>query len=343
MYNEKLYFLGHRLTIIWKLKINPRCKLNTEPDFFMELLDNLYDGVYFLDLDRKITYWNKGAERIAGYKSDEVIGTRCCDNILVHVNKEGVNLCGGECPVVKILDGGNPAEEEEVFLHHKDGYRVPVLVRIVPMRDENGEIIGGVEIFRDNSEKIVATDIIEDLKKQVFIDLLTGIPNRRYMEKVILDKLHELERYNWPFALTFIDIDYFKEINDLHGHDMGDLTLQMVANSLSHCSRSFDTIGRWGGDEFVGVIANIDPERLRMIAERSRVMIENSILTDSPETIRVTVSIGATLARTDDSLESLVKRADAMMYLSKLAGRNCLTLDGSTFQSDSGVATFNLA
>jgi diguanylate cyclase (GGDEF)-like protein/PAS domain S-box-containing protein len=309
----------------------------------MDLIDNLYDGVYFLDCDRKITYWNKGAERIAGYRSNEVIGTRCCDNILVHVNKDGVNLCGGECPVVKILDGGTTLVEADVFLHHKDGYRVPVLVRIVPIRDESGEIIGGVEIFRDNSEKTVATDIIEDLKKQVFIDLLTGMPNRRYMEKIIFDKLHELERYDWPFALIFIDIDFFKEINDLYGHDIGDLTLQMVANSLTHCSRSFDTFGRWGGDEFVGVIANIDPERLQMIAERSRTMIENSILTESPETIRVTISIGATLARTDDTLESLLKRADGMMYLSKLAGRNCLTLDNSTFQSESGAATFNMA
>jgi len=302
--------------------------------FYLELLDNMYDGIYFLDRDRRMTFWNKGAEKIAGYRSDEVIGSRCCNNILVHVDKDGANLCEGKCPVAKVLQEGEQVEAE-VFLHHKDGYRVPVLVRIMAIRDDEGDIIGGVEIFRDNSEKVVAIDIIEDLKKQVFIDLLTGMPNRRYLEKIILGKLNELERYDWPFALLFLDIDHFKQINDRYGHDTGDMTLQMVAKSLTHCSRSFDTVGRWGGEEFVGVIANVDPDQLRLIGERYRIMVENSVLTESPETIRTTISIGATLARKKDTLESLVKRADAMMYRSKLAGRNCITLDEPDIQSAS--------
>jgi diguanylate cyclase (GGDEF)-like protein/PAS domain S-box-containing protein len=302
--------------------------------FYLELLENMHEGIYFLDRDRKITFWNKGAEKIAGFRSDEVIGSRCCDDILVHVDNEGTSLCEGKCPVAKVLQEGEQVEAE-VFLHHKDGYRVPVLVRIMAIRDDEGDIIGAVEIFRDNSEKVVAIDIIEDLKKQVFIDLLTSMPNRRYLEKIILGKLNELERFDWPFALLFLDIDHFKQINDRYGHDTGDITLQMVAKSLTHCSRSFDTVGRWGGEEFVGVIANVDPDQLRLIGERYRIMVENSILTESPETIRATISIGATLARKNDTLESLVKRADAMMYRSKLAGRNCITLDEPGIQSAS--------
>ena len=69
--------------------------------FYLELLNNMYDGIYFLDRDRRMTYWNKGAEKIAGYRSDELIGSRCCDNILVHVDKEGTSLCDRRYPCEK--------------------------------------------------------------------------------------------------------------------------------------------------------------------------------------------------------------------------------------------------
>lgn len=297
--------------------------------FFKEILDKLDEGVYFVDLDRKITHWNGGAEKITGYHKDEVLGTFCCDNVLMHVDKEGENLCNGCCPMAKSMHEGTSCEAE-VFLHHRDGHRVPVHVRITPVRDREGKIIGGVEIFSEISEKNVSMDIIEDLKKQVFVDPLTEIPNRRYLETVILARMNELTRYDWPFALIFIDIDHFKTINDNFGHNAGDAALIMVSKSLLHCSRSFDTVGRWGGEEFLAVIVNVDEDRLYSIAERYRVIIENSQLDMDDSRIRATVSLGATLARKGETLESLVKRADSLMYKSKAAGRNCTTMDGNT-------------
>ncbi len=297
--------------------------------FFKEILDKLDEGVYFVDLSRRITHWNGGAERITGYQKDEVIGTRCCDNVLMHVDKGGENLCKGYCPMAKSMKDGI-SSEAEVFLHHRNGHRVPVHVRITPVRNSQGEIIGGVEIFSEISEKNVSMDIIEDLKKQVFVDPLTEIPNRRYMETVILARLNELSRYEWPFALIFIDIDHFKSINDNFGHNAGDETLKMVSKSLLHCSRSFDTVGRWGGEEFLAVIVNVDEERLYGIAERYRVIVENSQLDMDDFRIRVTISLGATLAKKGDTLESLVKRADSLMYRSKATGRNCTSMDKSS-------------
>ncbi len=295
-------------------------------DFYRELLDNLNDGVYFVDRDRTIRYWNRGAARISGFGSNEVVGTRCSDNILIHVDKDGENLCKGDCPLLKAMHEGMPTEAE-VYLHHKNGHRVPVQIRITPIRNNEGEIIGGAEIFSGYPEKNDSTDTIEDLRKQVFVDPLTGIPNRRYMETVVLARLNELSRYDWPFGLIFFDLDHFKSINDIHGHNVGDKTLQMVAKSLLHCSRSFDTVGRWGGEEFIAVIVNVDQEQLYRISERYRIMVEKSRLDIGDSRIKVTISIGATPARKDETLESLVTRADALMYRSKEAGRNCITLD----------------
>jgi diguanylate cyclase (GGDEF)-like protein/PAS domain S-box-containing protein len=311
--------------------------------FFREILDKLDEGVYFVDRDQRITYWNQGAERIAGYQSREVVGTRCCDNILMHVDNSGKNLCEGSCPLIKSMSEGIPTQGK-VYLHHKNGHRVPVEVRIIPVRNDTGDIVGGVEIFIEISTVNVSLDMIEDLRKQVFVDPLTGIPNRRYMETVILGRLNELSRYNWPFAVIFLDLDHFKTINDNFGHNAGDETLKVVSNSLLNCSRSFDTVGRWGGEEFVAVIVNVDEERLHGIAERYRIIIEKSQVNIGDSRVNVTISIGATLARTEETLESLIERADSLMYRSKASGRNCISMDyASSGQPAPSDASFSLS
>jgi diguanylate cyclase (GGDEF)-like protein/PAS domain S-box-containing protein len=299
--------------------------LKKSVEFYKSLLDNLYDGVYFLDRERSIQYWNKGAERITGYSRSEVEGSHCWDNILMHVDSEGKSLCQDRCPAWKTMEGAIPSEAE-VFLHHKNGHRIPVSVKVTPIRDETGVIVGAVEIFRDNSEKLASLSLIEDLQEKAFQDTLTSLPNRRYMDRYLMSKLDESSRYDWTFGLIFLDIDHFKPINDTYGHDVGDEALRMLARTLSHSSRSFDTVGRWGGEEFVIAVVNVDRDKLLHIAERYRRMIESSTVTTVGADLRMTVSLGATLAGHGDTLDSLVKRADELMYQSKLAGRNCVTL-----------------
>ena len=120
-------------------------------NLYHAILDNLYDGVYFVDRDRKITYWNKGAERITGYPAAEVVGSRCFDNILMHVDGHGTLLCKELCPLAAtMLDGVE--RTADVYLQHKDGHRVSVNVRITPLRNEGGAVTGGVEVFTDNSQ-----------------------------------------------------------------------------------------------------------------------------------------------------------------------------------------------
>jgi PAS domain S-box-containing protein len=94
-------------------------------DLYAVILGNIHEGVYFVDSERKITFWNKGAERITGYTEGEVVGHFCYDNILKHVNDEGLHLCLGGCPLHQTLSDGQ-GREALVYLHHKEGYRVPV-------------------------------------------------------------------------------------------------------------------------------------------------------------------------------------------------------------------------
>jgi len=294
-------------------------------NFYKRLLDNLHDGVYFVNRDREIIYWNRGAERITGFAERDVIGSHCWDNILMHVDTQGNSLCESKCPLVKVMSTGEEIKAE-VYLSHKDGHRIPVMVRATPFADSKGRIIGAVEIFSDNTDKITALQLVEELQHKVFLDPLTDLANRRYVDMNLQIKANEMTRYGWQFGVVMMDIDHFKEVNDRYGHDTGDEALKMIARTLLYSSRSSDLVGRWGGEEFIAVITNTNTKTLHAIAERYRSLVERSGLPVGTDTLRMTISIGATLSAPDESLVKVIKRADKLLYASKAAGRNRVTL-----------------
>ena len=221
---------------------------------------------------------------------------------------------------------GQP-REKELYLRHKDGHRVPVTARISALTDSNGKVVGGVEQFTDISGQQANAMRIQELERIALLDGLTQLANRHYLEREIERRFAELRRYGLFFGVLFLDIDHFKQFNDAHGHVLGDRVLQFVAKTLVANSRPFDLFGRWGGEEFVGVIHNVDEVALTELGERLRLLVGSSFLPPRQrEQLRVTVSIGATVVRENDTEESLLTRADALMYASKRAGRNRLTL-----------------
>lgn len=288
---------------------------------FAQVLDNLYDGVYCVDDQRQITYWNRAAERISGYRAAEVIGSRCSDNILVHVDPRGQPLCKTGCPLTRTLRGGEP-QSSEVYLRHKDGHRVPVQVRVSPLTDAAGKIVGAVEVFNDNSSRRAMTERISNLERLAMLDQLTELPNRRYLEMNLALRVNELLRYDWPFGVLLIDIDHFKNINDTYGHDIGDRALKMVSRTLSYSSRVFDVVGRWGGEEFLAIVSHIDAVQLFNVAERLRAMIAQSILELPEGLIQVTASIGASMAEAGEDADKVLRRVDRRLYQAKHDGRN---------------------
>lgn len=293
--------------------------------FYKNLLDHLYDGVYLVDLNRKITYWNNGAEKLTGYKASEVVGKYCSDNILSHVNAKGKHLCNNSCPSEKTIADGK-LREKKLYIHHRDGHRVPVLTCVAPIRDSNGDTIGAVNILSDNSAKTAIMQRIEELQEMALSDSLTKLGNRRYAEMNMNSRIDESRRYGWTFGILFIDIDNYKRINDTYGHNVGDKVLKMVAKTLSGNVRSFDMITRWGGEEFIAIIFNIKEDHLNSIAEKLCVLVAKSSFSVNSDVVHITVSIGATLVQPNDTVDSLVKRADRLMYQSKNAGGNQVSI-----------------
>jgi diguanylate cyclase (GGDEF)-like protein/PAS domain S-box-containing protein len=300
-------------------------QVSLSEEYYRKVLDNLYDGMYFLDKDKKIIYWNKGAEKHTGYKDSEVIGRHCWDNILMHVDENGVKLCNGSCPITQTIADGS-LREVEVYLQHKEGHRVPVSMRIAPIQDSTDQVVVAVEIFNEKSPKFTLHQKLEELKHLALIDPLTESGNRRYIEMSLKSRLEELDRYGWSVGVLFFDIDHFKNVNDGHGHNIGDRVLKMVSKTVSNSLRSFDVLGRWGGEEFIAILVNVNEEQLHSVSERLRLLVEQSSISIGSDMVRVTISIGATIAQKNDTINSVIKRADKLMYKSKNSGRNCISV-----------------
>jgi diguanylate cyclase (GGDEF)-like protein/PAS domain S-box-containing protein len=291
------------------------------------LLDHVSNGVYFVDRELKILYWNEGAYRLTGYKAEEILGRYCHDDLLCHVDQLGNNLCVKGCLFRACLSDG-AVHEANVFLRHKQGRRVPVWIQVRPLRGADGSVIGAVEIFSDNSAEIDARRKIEAMNRLAFLDHLTQLPNRRYMEMTLQTALSEFAVHKDPLGLFVIDIDRFKQINDSFGHAMGDIALQEAAKTLVGSLRPTDIVGRWGGDEFLAIARNINPQILSELAERCVVLISETLVpTSDGRRISLSSSVGATLSRPGESAEELFRRADELLYHSKTGGRGRATTE----------------
>ena len=293
--------------------------------FYKSLMDNLHDGVYFVNRANTITYWNRGAEHVTGYSQDEAVGRCCSDNFLMHVDERGCALCLKGCPTRSTMADGQ-IREAEIYLRHKHGHRVPVSVRVAPIKDNNGHIIGAIEVFTDVTAKKHIERRAEELECLAHIDALTGVANRRFVELKLQQALQEVQQFGRGVGLLMIDIDRFKNVNDTWGHQTGDLVLQAASNTLVHNLRPTAVVGRWGGEEFLIILSDMNLALLENVAERCRMLIAETRVRVGTEDVRVTVSAGATLLLASDTSQSAIIRADALMYRSKAAGRNCTTV-----------------
>jgi diguanylate cyclase (GGDEF)-like protein/PAS domain S-box-containing protein len=315
------------------VKISPDCSKKdqtVEPPsdfdtpFYKHLLDNLYDAVYFVNKERVITYWNQGAERLTGYTPQEVTGRHCADNILQHVDENGCRLCLHGCALQKTIEDGQP-RESEIYLRHKLGHRVPITVRVTPIRDYSGQIIGAVEVFSDCSAKRRAERRVDKLESLAFQDSLTGVANRRYAELKVAQEIDEVRHFGRDVGLLMIDIDHFKSVNDTWGHEAGDLVLRAVSKTIVANFRPNDLVARWGGEEFLVILFDADSTLLAIVAERCRKRLAATDVTHAGSQIQITASVGATLLQSDDSCQSVIRRVDELMYKSKTSGRDRTT------------------
>jgi diguanylate cyclase (GGDEF)-like protein/PAS domain S-box-containing protein len=295
-------------------------------NLYLNIINNLTDGVYFVDNERRIVFWNRAAEDITGYKADEIVGRKCDDNLLSHIDVDGRPLCIVGCPLyATIID--NKQRREQVFLRHKEGHRLPVVVNIFPMV-EDGKTVGAIEVFTAEQTPITfKDDLVGQLSDIAMTDQLTGLPNRRFLDSILEYRVSEFRRFGHLFALVFVDIDNFGAFNNQYGHDVGDQVLKNVSASVIKSLRKDDVFGRWGGEEFVGIFPVSQAYDAPILGEKIRMLIANTEIPVDGQSLAVTASVGVTVAHAGDIPATLVERADKLMYQSKNDGKNKVNSD----------------
>jgi len=296
--------------------------LEDERERLQVTLRSIGDGVVSTDASGKVVYLNPAAEQISGWPFDEAVG-RPVEDILVPIEEQtGKRL---KCLTEIVTETGKTATHpSNVLLRKRDGELLPVDKIAAPLRDFTGRFLGVVTTFRDVSQVRSLTTQLGYLAGH---DPLTDLPNRmRLLDRLSLELAHA-ERNKSRLAVLYLDLDLFKEVNDTHGHFIGDRLLKRVAVRLCKCVRRTDTVSRLGGDEFAILLTDFaSPAYLTALGDKVVQCIRKPYVIES-ETIEISTSVGISLYPEDGrNPETLIKHADMAMYKAKERGRNNLQL-----------------
>ena len=283
------------------------------------------DAVYTASPQGLIETWNPGAERLYGYRAEEVLGRHV--RTLVAPGME--SLVG---PALATLERSSNLHVERLH-RRKDGSLFEALITVSAIRAEDGALTGHAAIARDvTDQKRARTEAVStarrlqeqagELTRLAMHDPLTGLANRALLQQRLATALSD--RRGGPSAVLLLDLDDFKSVNDVFGHSAGDAVLTTIADRLSSCVRPEDTVARLGGDEFVVLVEEAHGRaEVGAIADRV-IAASNQPVPWGTETFRVGCSIGITLVEVMDARtgDAVLRDADIAMYAAKTAGRN---------------------
>ena len=271
---------------------------------YVGMVDN-YIITSSTDLDGNITAVSKAFCRISGYSESELIGKN--HRLIRHIGMT-------DAAYKEMWDAitHNITWEGEMKNIAKDGSSYWVKAAISPFWDDEGKKIGYTAVRQDITDK----KKVEELS---ITDRLTGLFNRMKLEEVFAYELERSHRYATPLSVIILDIDHFKNVNDTYGHQMGDKVLQEIADILENGKRLSDTVGRWGGEEFLFILPETELDGARSRAEILRTAIEAHPF---PDIGHKTASFGIAQYHREDTITSLLERADKALYRAKQHGRN---------------------
>ncbi len=212
--------------------------------------------------------------------------------------------------------------------HESEGIRSQLSSDVEQLLRENSRLHAKLTV----AEKQIAEQSaqIAEAKAEARVDALTELPNRRSFEEKLSRVVESQQRYRDGFVLVLLDIDHFKQLNDIHGHRAGDLMLQTVSRVLRRTCRATDYICRFGGEEFAIILTRCNPSHSGIVAERYRKSIEAGMLMYEGKELRVTASFGFAHYIENETAEVVIERADAALYAAKRSGRNRVFMhDGS--------------
>lgn len=274
------------------------------------------DAVIVINQQGRVEEFNPAAERLFGYGTDEILGTP----LTRLMSEEDGERHDSYVAAAEYMQPHLMARGREIHGRHRDGSLFPVEVTIGRTLIEGRTVFVGV--LRDITERKAMERRLTELATH---DSLTGVENRHAIMTALEQAVSQAERYLRPLSVLMIDADHFKNINDRHGHQVGDQVLIHLTAALTGCLRQSDRLGRIGGEEFIAVLPETGGERATQVAERLRAAVAESVLPlPGGQELRFTVSIGiAASADGCTRAAHLLEEADRALYAAKAAGRNC--------------------
>jgi|SRR5579871_760677 len=277
------------------------------------LLDQLEEGLYMVDRDRRILYWNQAAARISGYQAHEVAGNFCHGDLLIHGDQEGSSL-------LDVLADGR-AREATLFLRHRAGHRVPVHVRSRAIHDHAGAIIGAVEVFEDALGQ--SREWLRELRPFGAVDEATGAAVRKYGELRVEQAFQALNTFQIPFGWLRIGLDKAQQFERSFGHGIIDAAMKTIAHTVDGNLGPLDVLTRWDPTEFRVEVHYSSRFGLAEMADQLVSLVQVSNLDWWGDRRQITVSIAGGTAEHGDSLESLETRVGEVFESCCAGGGNC--------------------
>ena len=300
---------------------------HVESMFNEKLLDNMHDGVIFVDTGLQIIRWNGGAETLTGLPTTSVVDKRWLPNLVEMWDEREQTIQDDDCPIAEAIRTGARACRK-LSIATRDGSRVSVEVQVMPVVGTNGVTHGATLVLHDRSSETNLEERVQSLHIRATRDPLTQIHNRAEFDRTHARFVKEhLDRAR-PCSLIIADIDRFKQVNDTFGHQAGDNALVSFAALLQRSCRRGDLVARYGGEEFVLLCTDCDNATAAARAERIRrelAGIPQSTLNGK----RLTASFGVTEVQMGDTPETMLRRADRAVYQAKKMGRNTVVQLGS--------------
>ncbi|MCC5809222.1 MAG: diguanylate cyclase [Ectothiorhodospiraceae bacterium] len=281
-------------------------------------LNSIGDAVLATDTQGYVTYLNSVAESLTGWPSGAALGQPLATVFNVLDGSTGEPIMNPA--VTAMQEDRTIGLVADCILIQRNGEGVAIEDSAAPIHDRNGSVTGAVIVFRDASQSREVTRKMAYLAQH---DPLTGLPNRALLTERLRLAISVGRRDGKQVALLFVDLDYFKRVNDSLGHAIGDQALSAIAERLSGCVRKSDTVCRLGGDEFVILLGDIDsPDDAAHIAEKMLAAI-TAPLSVSGHTLQISASVGISIHPDHGAdADTIMQRADTAMYQTKADGRD---------------------
>ena len=287
---------------------------------YSKIFESSVVGIGITDLAGKYVMVNPAWCDFMGYTEEEAKQLNVRDITMPEERRQSDNS------LRKIIDGELPSIRKTRRYLRKDGTCFWADLHVSALTDDQGKVTGVIGMLINIDRQIKAENYQKDLNRQLSKmarhDTLTGLYNRRAMDSIMVREHKRAHRYKRGFAIAIADVDNFKMINDTYGHDCGDLVLKHMAGTFLEWIRDTDTVGRWGGEEFLFVFSETTCDGARIVAERIRSSLDNKLFSCTDREFHLSITIGFSFHIEQVSVEQMIAEADKALYKGKRNGKN---------------------